>query len=202
MRLRLGTWVGGKPENSEGTVDWSGGLADFTRAPFVAVHQDVKVVDYGGAPGGEPAATDNGENRNNTVTESAAAYLVRSGNAAPGHGRGAPEVVVVTAGRESAVSAAKTPQATQQEHQAADSMATPASPGAEVTALEGTGTVRNLSLAVPPFTSYVSHGGRQGSATASSSQTAVGGQPADTPTMVPGPSLADERDGRSGAAMV
>ncbi|KAF2401398.1 extracellular cell wall glucanase Crf1/allergen Asp F9 [Trichodelitschia bisporula] len=42
--LRIGSWVPGTPGNAQGTIDWAGGLADFSKAPFVFTVQSVKVV--------------------------------------------------------------------------------------------------------------------------------------------------------------
>lgn len=54
MRVRLGTWVAGKKDGAEGTVEWAGGLTDFKQAPFNAYYKSVTVVDYAG--GSKPAA--------------------------------------------------------------------------------------------------------------------------------------------------
>lgn len=46
MQIKLGTWVAGKPGVSEGTIDWAGGLADFSQAPFNAYYKSITVTDY------------------------------------------------------------------------------------------------------------------------------------------------------------
>jgi len=46
--IKLGTWVGGRPGGSEGTIEWAGGLVDMSQAPFVGYYQSVKVTDYCG----------------------------------------------------------------------------------------------------------------------------------------------------------
>ncbi|PKS07141.1 hypothetical protein jhhlp_005741 [Lomentospora prolificans] len=48
VQVKLGTWVGGKPDNPPGTIDWAGGLADFAQAPFIAWYKEVKITDYCG----------------------------------------------------------------------------------------------------------------------------------------------------------
>lgn len=45
-RIRLGTWVAGKEGQSQGTIDWAGGLADFSKAPFNAYLKSVTFSDY------------------------------------------------------------------------------------------------------------------------------------------------------------
>lgn len=47
-QLKLGTWVGGKSDNPQGTIDWAGGLADFAQAPFIAWYKQVTITDYCG----------------------------------------------------------------------------------------------------------------------------------------------------------
>ena len=46
MQVRLGTWVGGQEGNSDGTIQWAGGLADFSNAPFVAYYKSLTITDY------------------------------------------------------------------------------------------------------------------------------------------------------------
>lgn len=48
MQIKLGTWVGGSSTAAKGTVEWAGGLANFTDAPFKAYYQKVVVKDYMG----------------------------------------------------------------------------------------------------------------------------------------------------------
>ncbi|KAJ2903616.1 family 16 glycosyl hydrolase [Zalerion maritima] len=52
MQVRLGTWVGGSSDNSEGTIEWAGGLANFDDAPFVAYYQSCTIQDYAGGISG------------------------------------------------------------------------------------------------------------------------------------------------------
>jgi beta-glucanase (GH16 family) len=52
MQIKLGTWVGGLAGKAQGIIDWAGGLADFSKAPFVASYQKVQVINYSnGHPG-------------------------------------------------------------------------------------------------------------------------------------------------------
>ena len=46
MQLRLGTWVAGRKDAPEGTVEWAGGYTDFSKAPFIAYYKDIKITDY------------------------------------------------------------------------------------------------------------------------------------------------------------
>ncbi|KAJ2903200.1 cell wall glucanase-like protein [Zalerion maritima] len=45
-RLRIGTWVAGQEGQSQGTIEWAGGLADYDDAPFVAYVKSIKMTDY------------------------------------------------------------------------------------------------------------------------------------------------------------
>jgi len=46
MKVRLGIWAGGDPSNGQGTVDWAGGLTDFSKVPYTMYVQNVKIVNY------------------------------------------------------------------------------------------------------------------------------------------------------------
>ncbi|KAF4624498.1 hypothetical protein G7Y89_g13672 [Cudoniella acicularis] len=46
MTLRLGIWAGGDPSEPNGTIEWAGGLTDFTKAPFTMYVQSAQVNDY------------------------------------------------------------------------------------------------------------------------------------------------------------
>jgi len=46
MNIRLGNWVAGNPSNSPGTIQWAGGLADMSQAPFTMTVQSVKIINY------------------------------------------------------------------------------------------------------------------------------------------------------------
>lgn len=54
MHVRIGTWVGGSAQAAPGTVEWAGGLADFSKGPFNAWYKNVKIVDYAGGNGPAP----------------------------------------------------------------------------------------------------------------------------------------------------
>ena len=56
MKIKLGTWVGGREGAPQGTIDWAGGLTDFSQAPFVARYKRISIVDYAG--GSRPATDD------------------------------------------------------------------------------------------------------------------------------------------------
>ena len=46
MRIFTGIWAGGDSQNEPGTIEWAGGLTDYTKAPFSMYLKDVIVVDY------------------------------------------------------------------------------------------------------------------------------------------------------------
>ncbi|KAE8417387.1 concanavalin A-like lectin/glucanase domain-containing protein [Aspergillus pseudocaelatus] len=46
MRLRLGIWAGGDPDNAEGTIRWAGGKTDYNQAPFNMYVKSVNIVNY------------------------------------------------------------------------------------------------------------------------------------------------------------
>jgi beta-glucanase (GH16 family) len=48
MQVRLGSWTAGKEGAPQGTIDWSGGIADFSKGPFNAYYKSVTIVDYAG----------------------------------------------------------------------------------------------------------------------------------------------------------
>ncbi|KAL7622378.1 hypothetical protein AAE478_007882 [Parahypoxylon ruwenzoriense] len=46
MQIKLGTWVAGRSDAPEGTVQWAGGKTDFSQAPFIAHYKSIKITDY------------------------------------------------------------------------------------------------------------------------------------------------------------
>jgi beta-glucanase (GH16 family) len=46
MRFRIGSWVGGDPSNGKGTIDWAGGLADYSKVPWNMYIESVNIVNY------------------------------------------------------------------------------------------------------------------------------------------------------------
>ncbi|KAE8355346.1 concanavalin A-like lectin/glucanase domain-containing protein [Aspergillus coremiiformis] len=46
MRLRLGIWAGGDPDNAPGTIQWAGGKTDYSQAPFTMYVKSVNIVNY------------------------------------------------------------------------------------------------------------------------------------------------------------
>lgn len=46
MNLRIGNWVAGDPKNNQGTIDWAGGVTDFSKGPFSMWVKSVKVTNY------------------------------------------------------------------------------------------------------------------------------------------------------------
>ncbi|KAM0249867.1 hypothetical protein ACHAQJ_008841 [Trichoderma viride] len=51
MQIKLGTWVAGRKDAPVGTVEWSGGYTDFSKAPFLGYYKSISIVDYAGADG-------------------------------------------------------------------------------------------------------------------------------------------------------
>jgi hypothetical protein len=52
MQVKVGTWVAGKKDAPQGTVEWSGGYANFDNAPIQAFYKKVTVTDYMGGTTG------------------------------------------------------------------------------------------------------------------------------------------------------
>ncbi|OAA47185.1 Concanavalin A-like lectin/glucanase [Beauveria brongniartii RCEF 3172] len=48
MRVKLGAWVAGYDGNAPGTIEWAGGVADFSKGAAEAVFKRVVVTDYAG----------------------------------------------------------------------------------------------------------------------------------------------------------
>lgn len=46
MRIRIGIWAGGDPDNSEGTIEWAGGETDYTAGPFTMYVESVDIINY------------------------------------------------------------------------------------------------------------------------------------------------------------
>jgi beta-glucanase (GH16 family) len=46
MRLRLGIWAGGDPSLPQGTIDWAGGLTDYSKAPFAMYIDSTTITNY------------------------------------------------------------------------------------------------------------------------------------------------------------
>ena len=45
-RVKIGAWAGGASGNPQGTIDWAGGLTDFSQGPFTMYVQSIAVTDY------------------------------------------------------------------------------------------------------------------------------------------------------------
>ncbi|KAG9243929.1 concanavalin A-like lectin/glucanase domain-containing protein [Calycina marina] len=45
--LRMGNWAGGDSGQSNGTIEWAGGLTDYTEGPFTMYVKSAYVTDYG-----------------------------------------------------------------------------------------------------------------------------------------------------------
>lgn len=46
MQIKLGTWVAGRKDAPEGTVQWAGGYTDFSQAPFIGYYKQLNVINY------------------------------------------------------------------------------------------------------------------------------------------------------------
>lgn len=44
MRLKLGIWAGGDPDNAKGTIEWAGGETDYSKCPFTMYVERVSVT--------------------------------------------------------------------------------------------------------------------------------------------------------------
>ncbi|KAK5655693.1 hypothetical protein OQA88_5626 [Cercophora sp. LCS_1] len=44
MRLKLGIWAGGDPDNAKGTIDWAGGQTDYSKCPFTMFVERVSIT--------------------------------------------------------------------------------------------------------------------------------------------------------------
>ncbi|KAL4873842.1 concanavalin A-like lectin/glucanase domain-containing protein [Aspergillus spectabilis] len=57
MRLRLGIWAGGDPDNAPGTIEWAGGETDFGAGPFTMYVKSVYIENT--YPGSQYTYSDN-----------------------------------------------------------------------------------------------------------------------------------------------
>ncbi|KAJ5624558.1 hypothetical protein N7510_000867 [Penicillium lagena] len=46
MRIKIGIWAGGDPNNAEGTIEWAGGETDYTDGPFTMYVKSVNIINY------------------------------------------------------------------------------------------------------------------------------------------------------------
>ena len=46
MTVRLGAWAAGDPTNPEGTIQWAGGVCDYSAGPFVYNVKSINIEDY------------------------------------------------------------------------------------------------------------------------------------------------------------
>lgn len=46
MMIKIGIWAGGDSDNGEGTIEWAGGLTDYSEAPFTMYLKSLYVQDY------------------------------------------------------------------------------------------------------------------------------------------------------------
>jgi hypothetical protein len=48
MLVKIGTWVAGRRDVPQGTVEWAGGYANLAAGPYEAIIKSVHIKDYGG----------------------------------------------------------------------------------------------------------------------------------------------------------
>lgn len=46
MAIKIGAWAGGDPSNAEGTIEWAGGLTDYSKGPYTMKVKSLKVQDF------------------------------------------------------------------------------------------------------------------------------------------------------------
>jgi hypothetical protein len=46
MTVRIGIWAGGDPSNSPGTIEWAGGLTDYSTGPYTMYVQSAQINDF------------------------------------------------------------------------------------------------------------------------------------------------------------
>ncbi|CEO60937.1 Putative Cell wall glucanase [Penicillium brasilianum] len=46
MMIKVGVWAGGDSDNSQGTIDWAGGLTDYSKGPYKMYLKSMTVTDY------------------------------------------------------------------------------------------------------------------------------------------------------------
>ncbi|KAK1776242.1 concanavalin A-like lectin/glucanase domain-containing protein [Copromyces sp. CBS 386.78] len=51
MQIKLGTWVAGRKDAAQGTIEWAGGITNFAEGPFNGYYQSIKIQDYMGGDG-------------------------------------------------------------------------------------------------------------------------------------------------------
>ncbi|KAL4867316.1 hypothetical protein BDV12DRAFT_171689 [Aspergillus spectabilis] len=46
MMVKVGAWAGGDPNNDQGTIQWAGGVTDYSAGPFTMYLKSLQVTDY------------------------------------------------------------------------------------------------------------------------------------------------------------
>ncbi|KAJ6096580.1 hypothetical protein N7486_007326 [Penicillium sp. IBT 16267x] len=46
MMIKVGVWAGGDPSNSPGTIQWAGGVTDYSKGPYTMYMKSMTVTDY------------------------------------------------------------------------------------------------------------------------------------------------------------
>ncbi|KKK26818.1 hypothetical protein ARAM_007641 [Aspergillus rambellii] len=46
MMVKVGVWAGGDPDNAQGTIQWAGGVTDYSAGPYTMHLKSLKVTDY------------------------------------------------------------------------------------------------------------------------------------------------------------
>ncbi|KAK4111282.1 glycoside hydrolase family 16 protein, partial [Canariomyces notabilis] len=55
MMIKLGTWVAGRKDAPQGTIEWAGGVTDFSQGPYEGYYQSVRIQDFMGGQGATEA---------------------------------------------------------------------------------------------------------------------------------------------------
>ena len=46
MQIKVGSWAGGDPSNPQGTIQWAGGVTDYSQGPFTMYLKSITAQDY------------------------------------------------------------------------------------------------------------------------------------------------------------
>lgn len=79
MYVKVGAWAGGDPSNPPGTIEWAGGITDYSAGPFTMYLKSIQVTDYS-----------TGSQYSYSGTTGTWQSIVSSGGQINGQGNGAP----------------------------------------------------------------------------------------------------------------
>lgn len=81
MRLRIGIWAGGDPNNAPGTIEWAGGKTDYSAGPFTMYLKSVKITNAN--PGSSYSYGDNSGSADSIKIDGASAPASSTTSVAP-----------------------------------------------------------------------------------------------------------------------